>query len=80
MNEGHSALLTLALLEEELGRQNVTKASAVDIEKVREKCIFTTHTPVPAAFDQFSLELASRVLARTAFAPFSTWNAATLKC
>jgi len=62
MNEGHSALLTIALLEEEIGRQNLPKTSAVDIEKVREKCVFTTHTPVPAAFDQFSLELATRIL------------------
>ena len=62
MNEGHSALLTLALLEEEIGRQNLTKVSLADIEKVREKCVFTTHTPVPAAFDQFPLDLATRIL------------------
>jgi glycogen phosphorylase len=62
MNEGHSALLTLALLEEEIGRQNLTKISVVDLERVREKCVFTTHTPVPAAFDQFSLELTTRIL------------------
>jgi starch phosphorylase len=62
MNEGHSALLTIALLEEEFGRQNLTKTSVVDIERVREKCVFTTHTPVPAAFDQFPLDLATRIL------------------
>jgi glycogen phosphorylase len=62
MNEGHSALLTLALLEEEIGREHLTRASAADIEKVREKCVFTTHTPVPAAFDQFSLALATQIL------------------
>jgi glycogen phosphorylase len=62
MNEGHSALLTLALLEEEIGRQNLTQASVADIERVREKCVFTTHTPVPAAFDQFPLDLATRIL------------------
>jgi starch phosphorylase len=62
MNEGHSALLTLALLEEEIGRQNLTKISVVDLERVRKKCVFTTHTPVPAAFDQFSLELTTRIL------------------
>lgn len=62
MNEGHSALLTLALLEEELGRHNLPNASLADIEKVREKCVFTTHTPVPAAFDQFPLDLATRIL------------------
>jgi len=62
MNEGHSALLTIALLEEEIGRHNLTKASAADIESVREKCVFTTHTPVPAALDQFPLDLATRIL------------------
>ena len=62
MNEGHSALLTIALLEEEIGRQNLTKTSLTDIERVREKCVFTTHTPVPAAFDQFPLDLATRIL------------------
>jgi starch phosphorylase len=62
MNEGHSALLTLALLEEEIGRQNLTKTSLADIERVREKCVFTTHTPVPASFDQFPLDLATRIL------------------
>jgi len=29
---------------------------------VRRQCVFTTHTPVPAAFDQFPLELARKVL------------------
>jgi len=62
MNEGHSALLTLALLEEEIGRHNLTNVSPSDIERVREKCVFTTHTPVPAAFDQFPLDLATRIL------------------
>ncbi|MGC2528436.1 MAG: alpha-glucan family phosphorylase [Candidatus Acidiferrum sp.] len=62
MNEGHSALLTLALLEEEIGREHLTRASSADIEKVREKCVFTTHTPVPAAFDQFSLALSTQIL------------------
>lgn len=62
MNEGHSALLTIALLEEEIGRHNLTKVSSADIEKLREKCVFTTHTPVPAAFDQFPLDLATRIL------------------
>ncbi len=62
MNEGHSALLTLALLEEEIGRHNLTNVTPTDIEKVREKCVFTTHTPVPVAFDQFPLDLATRIL------------------
>lgn len=50
MNEGHSALLTLALLR---------RASAAE---VRERCVFTTHTPVAAGHDRFPLALAGAVL------------------
>lgn len=53
MNEGHSALLALELHK---------KQKDSDIEKVREKCVFTTHTPVPAGHDQFDKELAQRLL------------------
>jgi glycogen phosphorylase len=49
MNEGHSALLTLTLLEEEIERRNLSQVSGEDMENVRQKCVFTTHTRVPAA-------------------------------
>lgn len=62
LNEGHSALLALALLEEEIFRREDRKANADDLEQVRHRCVFTTHTPVPAAFDQFPLDLAERIL------------------
>lgn len=62
MNEGHSALLALALLEERKGRANLGGVTDEDIEAVRRNCIFTTHTPVPAGQDQFSRELAASVL------------------
>ena len=62
MNEGHSALLALALLEERKGRNNLGTVTSDDIEAVRRSCIFTTHTPVPAGQDQFSRELAAAVL------------------
>jgi starch phosphorylase len=62
MNEGHSALLALALLEERLSRRNLAGAAPEDIEAVRRQCVFTTHTPVVAAFDQFPLELATDAL------------------
>jgi starch phosphorylase len=52
MNEGHSSLLTLELL----------KRNEMNADKVKNLCVFTTHTPVEAAFDKFSYELASRVL------------------
>ena len=62
MNEGHSALLVVALLEELVGRPNLTSVTDVEIEAVRHQCVFTTHTPVPAAFDQFPLEIVGKLL------------------
>ncbi|MFH1054889.1 MAG: alpha-glucan family phosphorylase [Candidatus Altiarchaeota archaeon] len=53
MNEGHSALLTLELM----GRHNG------DLDKVRDLCVFTTHTPVPEGHDSFDFSLAKSVLA-----------------
>ncbi|MDB4891532.1 MAG: alpha-glucan phosphorylase, partial [Gemmatimonadetes bacterium] len=62
LNEGHSALLTLQLLERELdGRQHFELEDA-DLEGVRQRCVFTTHTPVPAGHDKFPLEMVRRVL------------------
>ena len=54
MNEGHSALLTLELLQR----------FDYDIDKVRKRCVFTTHTPVDAAFDRWPYELVEQVLGR----------------
>ncbi len=62
MNEGHAALLTLALLEGQLGGGPLGAATDSDIEQVRRKCVFTTHTPVPAGHDRFSTEQANRIL------------------
>jgi starch phosphorylase len=62
MNEGHAALLTLALLEQQLGGGPVGTVSESDIAKVRQKCVFTTHTPVPAGHDRFSTEQTMRIL------------------
>jgi starch phosphorylase len=62
MNEGHAALLTLALLESQLGGGPQNGATDADIEQVRRKCVFTTHTPVPAGHDRFSTEQAIRIL------------------
>ncbi len=54
MNEGHSAFLSLELLRTEL----VAGAGREEAEKrIRAKCVFTTHTPVPAGHDRFSKEL-----------------------
>ncbi|MDQ1279007.1 MAG: Alpha-glucan family phosphorylase [Thermoproteota archaeon] len=52
MNEGHSSLLTLELLKE----------NTANAEKVRDLCVFTTHTPVEAGFDKFSYSLVQSLL------------------
>ncbi|MCK5459019.1 MAG: alpha-glucan family phosphorylase, partial [Thermoplasmatales archaeon] len=51
MNEGHAALGTLELF-----------SKLKNIEKVREQCVFTTHTPVAAGHDQFNLSMAKSML------------------
>ncbi|MDD3619173.1 MAG: alpha-glucan family phosphorylase [Desulfobulbaceae bacterium] len=62
MNEGHSSLLTLELLDEAAEMAGRTAVVRADAETVREKCVFTTHTPVPAGHDQFPLDLARRII------------------
>ncbi len=61
MNEGHAALLSLELLVEEARDAGRTSIRGEDIEKVRGKCVFTTHTPVPAGHDRFPMEYLTRV-------------------
>jgi starch phosphorylase len=58
MNEGHASLLALELLRE----QHAHDADQWDYHGVRNRCVFTTHTPVPAGHDQFSYDLVERVL------------------
>jgi len=64
MNEGHSALLTLELLNdnkrsiEEVWDENLVW----DPEAVKQLCVFTTHTPVAAGHDKFDYSLVSRLL------------------
>ena len=52
MNEGHSSLLTLELL----------KKNDLNADKVKNQCVFTTHTPVAAAFDKFSYDFLLKIL------------------
>jgi glycogen phosphorylase len=55
LNEGHSAFLTL-----ELAREYLTKHPEASFEEARaaaaSQCVFTTHTPVSAGNDAFSVE------------------------
>ena len=62
MNEGHAALLTLALLERESAHGNLERATESDREAVSQRSVFTTHTPVPAGHDEFSADLVRAVL------------------
>jgi len=62
MNEGHASLLTVELLLEEARKARHAAITPEDVEAVRKKCIFTTHTPVPAGHDQFPMEMVHRVL------------------
>jgi starch phosphorylase len=62
LNEGHSALLVLELISEHLRASGQPTADDGDIDAVRQMCVFTTHTPVSAAHDQFPLDLAERVI------------------
>jgi glycogen phosphorylase len=62
LNEGHAALLTLELLDEAAKRAGRESIIQQDVESVRNQCVFTTHTPVPAGHDKFPLELARKVI------------------
>jgi len=52
MNEGHCSFLTLELLRKYKGNQ----------DEVRKRCVFTTHTPVPAGHDHFAMERCKNLL------------------
>lgn len=62
MNEGHSSLLTFELLRRVTSQQEHTDIAPEDVERVRQFCVFTTHTPVPAGHDKFSIEQARYVI------------------
>lgn len=69
MNEGHSALVVLALLEEQTWGYGLSAATKVAIQAIRRHCVFTTHTPIPAGHQYFPLDLVREVLGeeRTSF-------------
>ena len=59
MNEGHSALLGLALIEKYPG--DVQEG----LKSVSKHCVFTTHTPVPAGHDKFPMDMVRSILGET---------------
>ena len=62
MNEGHAALLTLELLDEHAKKDGRGYLIDDDRKAVRRRCVFTTHTLVPAGHDKFPIDMARRVL------------------
>ncbi|MCU0532369.1 MAG: alpha-glucan family phosphorylase [Hydrococcus sp. Prado102] len=60
MNEGHASLLVLELLE----RRNSTQQAEWDFNSIRNQCVFTTHTPVPAGHDRFDYGLVQHSLSQ----------------
>jgi starch phosphorylase len=73
MNEGHSAFLAMALFEHQLVERQTKPEDLLapeflkgdfpeEIKRLRQKCIFTTHTPVPAGHDVFDRALVSQVI------------------
>ena len=64
MNEGHSSLLTLELLlRYKRPIEDVWDERLVwDVDRVKDICVFTTHTPVEAGHDKFSYDLIMRVM------------------
>lgn len=69
MNEGHAALLTLELAYE-LAQQAWAMAyepvkqvvTSTLVQLIKPKCVFTTHTPVPAGHDEFPASMAHRII------------------
>ncbi len=58
LNEGHSAFLTIELARQLIERESVSFTEAAN--RVRERCVFTTHTPVAAGHDEFEASLVQK--------------------
>lgn len=64
MNEGHSSLLTVELIRQTARAAGRSVFSPDDISSVRNRCVFTTHTPVAAGHDRFPVEIVESVLGK----------------
>lgn len=60
INEGHSAFLILERIKMFMEEKNLSFDEAKEI--VKASCVFTTHTPVPAGNEVFSLDLLEKYL------------------
>jgi starch phosphorylase len=80
MNEGHSAFLVLELAVRESALRDRPPTSPEVLDAVRRRCVFTTHTPVPAGHDKFPLDLVTRVLEPAVIEPFLSPERNDLLC
>lgn len=64
MNEGHSALLSLELMRRFAYAPELVRPGEpnFDLPRVRDMCVFTTHTPVEAGHDKFPYDMVGRIL------------------
>ena len=64
LNEGHAAFLALDLLRRYPRPEDQVAPGELKYEvgRVRDMCIFTTHTPVEAGHDRFPYDMVERVL------------------
>ncbi len=64
INEGHSALVGYELL----------KKLDNKYDDMKERCVFTTHTPVPAGHDRFDFKLVAEVLSDNFLEELKDWG------
>jgi starch phosphorylase len=64
MNEGHASLLALELLKEyKRDIEEVWDERLVwDVDRIKDLCVFTTHTPVEAGHDKFGYDVVLKVM------------------
>ena len=67
MNEGHASFLCVELLSEYFSREREITGRPVELDSaavahVREKCVFTTHTPVEAGHDRFGIDQVKQIV------------------
>lgn len=62
MNEGHASLLVPELTLRTAARLSKKASDQAVVAEVKEKCVFTTHTPVPAGHDRFPMEMVHEIL------------------
>ncbi len=72
MNEGHSAFMVIERIRAYMHEQQLTFEEA--FERVRSNTVFTTHTPVDAGNERFSIDLMERYFAQHAENLGLTWK------